>query len=60
MTKEEIEIYIKELILENMAVQVNISPEPYSDGKYMNVRVDISYDGEDINSYGDTIRISDE
>lgn len=59
MTKEEIEAYIKELILENMTVQVSITAEPYTNNEYWNVNVEIEYDGEKINSYGDSIRISD-
>ncbi|AZU98142.1 hypothetical protein SEPL_228 [Salmonella phage SE_PL] len=58
MTKEEIEDYIKELILSNMTVQVDISPEPYSNNESYNVRVVIEYDGEEISSYGDSIRVS--
>lgn len=58
MTKEEIEAYIKELLLENMSVEVSINPEPYSDGQLMTIRVNIIYDGVEINSYGDTIRVN--
>lgn len=58
MTKEGLEDYIKELILGNMTVEVNISPEPYSNNECYNIRVIIEYDGEEISSYGDSIRIS--
>jgi len=59
MSEDEIKELIKKEILENMCVSVSITAEPYSNNEYFNVNVDIEYDGEKLNSYGDSIRIPD-
>lgn len=56
MTKEEIAVYIKELILENLSVQISINHEAYTDDSHY-FKVTIEYDGTEINSYGDSVRI---
>lgn len=57
MSEEQIEELIKKSILENMCVSVSITAEPYSNNEYFNINVNVEYDGEEINSYGDTIHI---
>lgn len=57
MTEEEIRELIKKEILKNMCVSVSISAEPYSNNEHFNFNVKIEYDGEELNSYGDSIRI---
>lgn len=58
MNEDQIEELLKKLILENMSVSVDVTPEPYTDGEVFNIRVTIGYDGDEINSYSDTIVVS--
>lgn len=57
MTEEEIIDLIKKQIIENLVVEVSVTPEPYTDGNLHNIRVEISYDGTEVTSYGDTINV---
>lgn len=50
---------LKEVLAENLDVDITISREPYTmDGAY-NIRVTISYDGEEITSMSDSLSINE-
>lgn len=54
--KEVLHEGLKELLASNLSVDVSITSEPYTDDTF-NVRVTIEYDGEEITSMSDTIRV---
>lgn len=49
---------LPKLLKENMSVQVDIYDEPYHN-EYKNIKVTIEYDGTEIASYSDSIRITE-
>lgn len=56
--KELISEYLPELLREKLSIQIDIRDEPYHN-EYKNFKVTIEYDGEEISTYTDSVRISE-